>query len=91
MEFDYGIVRSGCYLHEVKLSLQQDCPSEVGLKSMTSRPNAMDSLNHLMWSHAFNVKPSEDKLHAFFRLKWKCPLKVSYFKWSLDYGFRADT
>ncbi|CAA2963510.1 Hypothetical predicted protein [Olea europaea subsp. europaea] len=28
---------------KVKLSRQEDCPSEVGLKSMTSLPNVMDS------------------------------------------------
>lgn len=68
-------------INQANLSLPGNCPSIVGLKSIMSRINFMDSKKR---HHALNVKSSADKPQFILQINWKCPPKVSNLKWNGD-------
>ncbi|KAL2520408.1 hypothetical protein Fot_24331 [Forsythia ovata] len=76
---------------DVNLSLPENCPSKVGLKSIMSRANVVDSKNHIVQYNASNVKPLEDKLPSILQIDWKCPPKFALKKeWCVAAGEESE-
>lgn len=82
---------SSANLRQANLSLPEICPSKVGLKSIMSRANFVDSKKRLEQYHALNVKPSADKLQCILQINWKCPPKFALkIEWRVAAGEESE-
>ncbi|CAI9754226.1 unnamed protein product [Fraxinus pennsylvanica] len=83
---------SSAILRQANLSLPENCPSKVGLKSIMSRANVVDSKKCLEQYHALNVKPSADKLQCILQINWTCPPKQFALKkeWCVAAGEESE-
>ncbi|KAL2497641.1 C3H1-type domain-containing protein [Abeliophyllum distichum] len=81
----------GANIRQVNLSLPENCPSKVGLKSIMSHANVVDSKNCTVQYNASNVKPLADKLPSILQINWKCPPKFALKKeWCVAAGEESE-